>query len=178
MPEGTNHLYEVSIGEYPWSGYITQYLEEMQEEQRFRGNSPAPCHINPTANDYNNEKDSEFCPSGIAGKFMFPCKDLFEVLDLKWDGKNGFYAKEKPAAYLSEGSDSALYIDKGLLMDYLERSGQEIVWTVLGEKQKIGGMGFRDFPGRSEFSYSYYWDNGKIKRNHEVFHVRKAQYDG
>lgn len=178
MPEGTNHLYEVSIGEYPWSEYITQYLREMQEEQSFRGNSPAPCHIIPTVNDYNNEKDSEFCPSSIAGKFMFPCKDLFEVLDLKWDGKNGFCAKEKPAVYLSEGADSALYIDKDLLMDYLERSGQEIVWTVLGEKQKIGGMGFRDFPGRSEFSYSYYWDNGQIKRNHEVFHVRKAQYDG
>lgn len=91
--------------------------------------------------------------------------------------ENGFYVKEKPAAYLSEGSDSALYIDKGLLMDYLERSGQEVVWTVLGEKQKIGDMGFRDFPGRSEFSYSYYLDNGQIKRNHEVFHVRKAQYD-
>lgn len=178
MPEGTNNLYEISIGEYPWSGYITQYLEEMQEEQSFRGNSPAPCHIIPTVNEYNNEKDSEFCPSSIAGKFMFPCKDLFEVLDLKWDGKNGFYTNEKPAAYLSEGSDSALYFNKGLLMDYLERSGQEIVWTVLGEKQKIGGMGFRDFPGRSEFSYSYYWDNGQIKRNHEVFHVRKAQYDG
>lgn len=178
MPEGTNHLYEVSIGEYPWSEYITQYLREMQEEQSFRGNSPAPCHIIPTVNDYNNEKDSEFCPSSIAGKFMFPCKDLFEVLDLKWDGKNGFCAKEKPVVYLSEGADSALYIDKDLLIDYLERSGQEIVWTVLGEKQKIGGMGFRDFPGRSEFSYSYYWDNGQIKRNHEVFHVRKAQYDG
>ena len=38
MPEGTINLYAVSIGEYPWSGYITQYLKEMQEEQSFRGN--------------------------------------------------------------------------------------------------------------------------------------------
>lgn len=98
---------------------------------------PAPCHIIPAVNDYNNEKDSEFCPSSIVGKFMFPFKDLFEVLDLKWDGKNGFCTKEKPAVYLSEGSDNALYIDKDLLIDYLERSGQVIVWTVLGEKQKF-----------------------------------------
>ncbi len=174
MPEGTSSLYEVCIGEYPWSSYIIQYLKEMEEEQSFRGNSPAPCYIDPTVNEYNNEKDSEFCPSKIAGKFMFPCKNLFEVLDLKWDGKNGFWSKGKPAAYLSEGADEALYIDKKVLMDYLERSEQEIVWTILGEKQKLGGMGFRDFPGRSEFSYSYYWDQEQVKMNHEVYHVRKA----
>ena len=45
--------------------------------------------------------------------------------------------KRKTAVYLSEGADSALYIDKDLLIDYLERSGQVIVWTVLGEKQKF-----------------------------------------
>lgn len=178
MPEGTSSLYEVSIGEYPWSSYIIQYLKEMEEEQHFRGNSPAPCYIVPTVNDYNNEKDSEFCPSKIAGKFMFPCKDLFEVLDLKWDGKNGFWSKGKPVVYLSEGVDNALYIDKNVLLDYLKQSEQEIVWTVLGEKQRIGDMGLRDFPGRSEFSYSYYWDNEQIKMNHEVFHVRKAWQQG
>lgn len=118
MPEGTNHLYEVSIGEYPWSEYITQYLREMQEEQSFRGNSPAPCHIIPTVNDYNNEKDSEFCPSSIAGKFMFPCKDLFEVLDLKWDGKNGFCAKEKPAGPNGSGKSTFTSLLKPS-MDYI-----------------------------------------------------------
>lgn len=118
MPEGTNHLYKVSIGEYPWSEYITQYLREMQEEQSFRGNSPAPCHIIPTVNDYNNEKDSEFCPSSIAGKFMFPCKDLFEVLDLKWDGKNGFCAKEKPAGPNGSGKSTFTSLLKPS-MDYI-----------------------------------------------------------
>lgn len=176
MPEGTSNLYEVCIGEYPWSSYIIQYLKEMEEEQSFRGNSPAPCYINPTVNEYNNEKDSEFCPSKIAGKFMFPCKDLFEVLDLKWDGKNGFWSNGKPAAYLSEGADEALYIDKKVLMDYLEQSEQEIVWTILGEKQKLGDIEFRDFPGRSEFSYSYYWDQEQVKENHEVYHIRKPNH--
>lgn len=173
MPEGTRSLYEVCIGEYPWSSYIIQYLKEMEEDQSFRGNTPAPCYIDPTVNEYNNEKDSEFCPSEIAGKFMFPCKDLFEVLDLKWDGKNGFWSKEKPVAYLSEGEDKALYIDKKVLMDYLEQSEQDIVWTILGEKQKLGSMGLRDFPGRSEFSYSYYWDQEQVKENHEVYNVHK-----
>lgn len=69
-------------------------------------------------------------------------------------------------------------IDKKVLIDYLKQSEQEIVWTVLGEKQRIGGMGLRDFPGRSEFSYSYYWDNEQIKMNHEVFHVCKAWQQG
>lgn len=173
MPEGTSNLYDVCIGEYPWSSYIIQYLKEMKEEQSFRGNPPAPCYINPTVNEYNNEKDSEFCSSKIAEKFMFPCKDLFEVLDLKWDGKNGFWSKGKPVAYLSEGADEVLYIDKKILMDYLEQTEQEIVWTILGEKQKLGGMAFRDFPGRSEFSYSYYWDQEQVKMNHEVYNVRK-----
>ncbi len=176
MPEGTSSLYEISIGEYPWTSYIIQYLREMEEEQNFRGNSPAPCYIDPTVNEYNNEKDSEFCPSKIAGKFMFPCKDLYETLDLNWDGKNGFWSKGKPVIYLSESADEALYIDKEVLTDYLERSEQDIVWTILGEKQKLSGMGFQDFPGRSEFSYSYYLDQEKIKMNHEVYHVRKPDH--
>lgn len=175
MPEGTNSLYEICIGEYPWSSYMVEYLREMEEEQHFRGHKAAPCYIDPTANDYNNEKDSEFCPSEIAGKFIFPCKKLFEGLGLKWDGKNAFMSKGKPAIYLSEGRDSAIYIDKKILAQYLEQTGQEIVWTVLGEKQKLGDIGFRNFPGRSEFSYSYSLNEGKIVRNHEVFNTLEAR---
>lgn len=158
--------YEISIGEYPWSSYMAQYLNDVEEEQDFRNIPPAPCYIEPTANDYNNEKDSEFCPSEIAGKFMFPCKRLFDGLDLKWDGTNGFLSKGKLVAYLSEGMDSALYINKRILLEYLKQTKQEIVWTVLGEKQKIVGMGFDNFPGRSEFSYSYYLDKEEMQMNH------------
>lgn len=43
------------------------------------------------------------------------------------------------------------------------------MWTVLGEKLLLGGFGL-DYPGRCEFSYSYYWnDNMQIKKNHRVF---------
>lgn len=175
MPEGTNSLYEISVGEYPWSSYLEYYLGDTEEEQDFRDVPPAPCYIDPTANDYNNEKDSEFCPSEIAGKFIFPCKRLFDSLDLKWDGKNGFWSNGKLIIYLSEGKDSAIYINKKRLSEYLEQTEQEIVWTVLGEKQKIVGMGFDNFPGRSEFSYSYYLDNNELKMNHEVFHVLETR---
>ena len=84
-------------------------------------------------------------------------------------------SKGKPAIYLSEGRDSAIYIDKKILAQYLEQTGQEIVWTVLGEKQKLGDIGFRNFPGRSEFSYSYSLNEGKIVRNHEVFNTLEAR---
>ena len=60
------------------------------------------------------------------------------------------------------------------MKEFLEENALDVVWTVLGEKQKItGGM---DFPGRSEFSYSYFVNDDEIiTKNHELFNVRKAE---
>lgn len=49
---------------------------------------------------------------------------------------------------------------------------------LLGEKQKITGGFDGGFPGRSEFSYTYYInEKDELSRNHKVYNVRKARSD-
>ena len=56
----------------------------------------------------------------------------------------------------------------------IKQNELDIVWTVLGEKQKITGGFGRDFPGRAEFSYTYYLNEKKeVSRNHEVYNIMK-----
>ena len=63
-----------------------------------------------------------------------------------------------------EGFPSALLIDKKTLTEFLDKNGYAIFWTLLGEKQLIGGNHFRDdFVGKLEISGAYTLTNrGKI----------------
>lgn len=69
------------------------------------------------------------------------------------------------------GDHDAMYIKKQYLLAFLEEHNLDIVWTVLGEKQKI--TGHADFPGMAEFSYTYCLDDSeKVIRNHEFCQIR------
>lgn len=168
MPEGYNQLYECCVGEYPWSPTMVNYLGQ-EEEQSFWQESPAPCYLITTVNDYISEKDSPFCVEKTSS-YMFPAKYLFEKMKLSWNSAFGYDSDGKTVIY--NGQNNTIYINKQFLNDFLEKNELDIVWTILGEKQKIlGGFG-RDFPGRSEFSYSYYLnDNGLVTKNHELYKI-------
>jgi hypothetical protein len=66
-----------------------------------------------------------------------------------------------------------LYIKdkKKFLLEFLEENNLDVVWTVLGEKQKITGGFGREFPGRAEFSYTYYINEKEVSRNHKMYNM-------
>jgi len=170
MPEGFGQLYECCVGEYPWSPIMINYLGQ-EEEQSFRQEKPAPCHLIATVNDYTAEKDSMFCVDEY-NSYMFPSKYLFEKMNLVWNGTFGYDAKGQTVIF--NGINNTLFIEKNFLLDFLNINNLEVAWTVLGEKQKITGGFGRDFPGRSEFSYSYYLDEETtLMQNHKVYNVAK-----
>ena len=168
MPEGFGQLYECCIGEYPWSPTMVNYLGQ-EEEQDFRQESPAPCNLVTTVNDYSAEKDSQFCMNEDSS-YMFPSKYLFEKMNLSWNGSFGY--EVNGLTVIINGHDDTIYINKRFLIDFLHQNELDIVWTVLGEKQKImGGFG-RNFPGRGEFSYTYYLNNEyELCCNHKLYNV-------
>ncbi len=126
-----------------------------------------------TVNDYIGEKDSPFCTNGESS-YKFPSKFLFEKMNLSWDGSFGYDVNGRKV--IINGCNNAIYINKRFLIEFLEQNNLDVVWTVLGEKQKITGDLVRNFPGKSEFSYTYYLDNTfNICRNHEVFNSIKPQ---
>ncbi|MDD3772673.1 MAG: hypothetical protein PHC38_08470 [Weeksellaceae bacterium] len=59
---------------------------------------------------------------------------------------------------------TALLIDKQALINFLDKNGYAILWTLLGEKQLIGGsLSKKDYIGRLEISGAYTLKNrGKI----------------
>lgn len=171
MPEGYGQLYECCIGEYPWSPTMVNYLGQ-EEEQDFRQENPAPCYLITTVNDYMTEKDSPFC-TNEENSYMFPSKYLMDQMNLTWNGSFGYDANG--STVIVNGRNNALYIKKKVLLEFIEQNGLDVVWTVLGEKQKItGGIG-RDFPGRAEFSYTYYInEKNEVSRNHKEYNVLEA----
>lgn len=171
MPEGYGQLYECCIGEYPWSPTMVNYLGQ-EEEQDFRQENPAPCYLITTANDYTAEKDSPFC-TNEESSYMFPSKFLMEQMNLTWDGSFGYAANG--STVIVNGQNNALFIKKKFLLEFIEENELDVVWTVLGEKQKITGGFGRDFPGRAEFSYTYYInEKEEVSRNHKVYNIMEA----
>ena len=51
MPEGYDQLTECCIGEYPWSPTIINYFSQ-DDYLDYRGQTPPPCNLIPTVNDW------------------------------------------------------------------------------------------------------------------------------
>lgn len=168
MPEGGS-IYECCLGEYPWSPSMVNYLgqDDQDNEQYFIQNKPAPCYLITTINDYNTEKDSIFFKNE---RYMVPSKYLFEHMNLVWNGAFGYSVNGKTVIF--NGKNNTIFIDKEFLINFLNQNNLEIIWTILGEKQKITGLIGRNFPGRSEFSYTYYMNNNDLLiQNHKLYNI-------
>lgn len=171
MPEGAGQMYSNCLGEYPWSPDVVNYLGE-EEEQSFRHEKPAPCYLIATVNDYIAEKDSQFCTNEDIS-YMLPADYLMDEMELQWDGAYGYSTSGEKVIYMAE--NNAMFIKKKYLQSFLAKKNLDIVWTVLGEKQKITENS--DFPGSAEFSYTYRMDDiGNPIRNHEVYETREPIY--
>ena len=61
-------------------------------------------------------------------------------------------------------SKSYLLVRKNTFLKFLNENNLNVVWTILGEKQIIGGRSFEtDHLGRLEISGAYYFDKEEIK---------------
>ena len=150
---------------------MVNYLGQ-ENEQDFRQEAPAPCYLITTAIDYTAEKDSPFC-TNEESSYMFPSKYLMDQMNLTWNGSFGYVANG--STVIVNGQNNALYIKKSFLLEFIKRNELDVVWTVLGEKEKITGGFGRDFPGRAEFSYTYYLnEKDEVSQNHKVYNIMKA----
>ena len=133
MPEGSN-FYEGCIGEYPWSASYRNHLGQEYEMHKVNG---LQVKLIPTTNQFNNEKDSPFCSTDIANKFLFPCNEFFKNIDLAWNGGNVYTYNAKEMFIVGTGKDTSIYVNRKMLNEYLDSNDLSLVWTNLGEKQVI-----------------------------------------
>lgn len=142
-----------------------KFDKKLQETDTFTNNE-INFNFFITAHEYISERESQFCNSKISDKFMFPASEFFEDLDLTWNGQNVYFYNDEPMFIIPDNKDAGLYVNKNLLIDYLNKNDLCLVWNILGEKRKIKGMEDNTWEGSCEFSESYILEDDEIVHNH------------
>lgn len=158
LPESSN-FYEILIGEYPNSFAFDDLRGNYNIWTNPNKDLKIPVVV--TDDSYLNEFTLDCSHSGSVS-VKLPCKWLVNELNIKQDYLDGrFYDKKNKLVALTtsifeENLPSALLMDKETLINFLDKKGYVIFWTLLGEKQLIGGNHSReDFIGRLEISGVY-----------------------
>lgn len=118
--------------------------------------------------DYLNEFTLD-CSRDEAISIMLPSKFLVNKMKLKHPELDGRFRDKNgnlvmyATSVSEENKPSALVADKKSLLEFLEKNGYAIFWTIQGEKQFIGGSrsGTEKYKGRLDISGAYYFDSGR-----------------
>lgn len=175
MPE-SHDFYEIFLGEYPNS--LT--FEDLRDDYNIckksgRGNDDLPIPIIVTDDSYLNEFTFDCSHSGSVS-VKLPCKWFVNNMDLYHKHLDGRFFNQKESLIVlatrifEDTFPSALLIDKQVLINFLNTNGYSIFWTLLGEKQLIGGnFPRKDFAGRTEIIGSYAMDmRGQVIGNYDA----------
>ena len=169
MPESGDR-YEVFSREYYWSAAFKFFSIDYYEGKEWvQLNDPETrdyiADVNVTARGYLWEEEFDHSKKETI-RFLKPCLNIYEGMSLRDGDREGEFVNEAGEVICFEGSvyndsESYLLVKKEPFNNYLEKNGLGIFWSVLGEKQVIGGN-HAGLTERLEFSGVYYFDDGKI----------------
>jgi len=169
LPE-SHSWYETFIGEFPNS----TSFEDMRGDHNIwtkaheRGEDVNNTLVVVSDDDYLNEFTLD-CSRDEAISIMLPSKFLVNKMKLKHPELDGRFRDKNgnlvmyATSVSEENKPSALVADKKSLLEFLEKNGYAIFWTIQGEKQFIGGSrsGTEKYKGRLDISGAYYFDSGR-----------------
>lgn len=171
MPESSDR-YEIFSREYYWSPAYEYFLTEYYNGNEFREIVDPKNHTIidstiVTTESYLWEEEFDFSKEETLS-FLKPHNVIFKGMNLVFSRNEGEFVNKNNekicfAANVKNNSKPFLLIKKKPFLEYLEENGLDIFWTILGEKQIIGGMSTRtDYVGRLDISGTYYLENDKI----------------
>ena len=171
MPE-TKERYEIFNREYYWSPSYKYFnsdsilaTEEIEIHDKRTGEFISLVTIPVESYRWEEEFDKS---KEETLSFMKPSLNIFEGLKLKYSIKEGEFlnSDDKLVCFdtnTNHNSKSYFLIKKEPFLEYLKENQLKIVWTILGEKQILGGRMFNSNDiGILEFSGAYYLDDNKI----------------
>lgn len=171
MPESSDS-YELFLGEFYWSSaFRDQWESVLGSEAWTRGkrgehhNVPKPVIV--TALEFLWEGSGYDCSLEEGVRTHLPCPWLAERLDLHWTGREGVFEGANGGVIAQDPSvftrgAPALLIRPSALRKLLDAADCDIFWTVLGEKQILGG-GMSPYPARNELSGALTIRNRKLE---------------
>jgi hypothetical protein len=150
MPESRD-LYRIFLGEFHWApGYLYHNKPYYGQPGWTRGHhNDMPAEILPTTNLYTHEGNGYDCSVEETIHIYLPGGWLADVMQLQWTGTAGCYFNQHGQLIAFDPSvdqvgPGALLINKDRLLEFLHQAGYDMFWTVLGEKDVVGG---RNYPG-------------------------------
>lgn len=168
MPESPQS-YEIFSREYYWSPAYN-YFYHVDDKDSEWGDIYENRHGKwiaktlTTTNDFSWEEEFDQSKDE-AIFFLKPCNNIFNGMNLKCCRKEGVFLNDKneiicfdPKIY--GNSRSCLLIKKEPFLNYLKENDLNILWTVIGEKQVIGGYNRLN---RLEISGAYFLEDNQIK---------------
>jgi hypothetical protein len=170
MPE-SDEIYRVFLGEFHWApAYLFHNKRYHGPPGWTRGDrGDMPAKILPTTNLYMREGNGYDCSVDDTIHIYLPCGWLADAMRLQWTGAEGRYFNEHGELVAFDPSvdqvgPGALLMNKDRLLEFLYNAGYDMFWTVLGEKDVIGG---RDYPGewkgRLIINGAFRFEDGQIR---------------
>ena len=144
MPEPWD-VRRVFVGECFWAPAFRESLREFPTDGWIKGEfAGIPKDVLATSLNLAHESSGFDCSIDDSFRIKLPAEALARGMRLRWTGSEGRYAD--PAGRLTafdpsvfEPGPGALLIRRDALEQFLSDNGLELFWTVLGEKQLIGG---------------------------------------
>ena len=156
MPESAE-MYEVCVGEFPWAAACAQYNNQEDISEQLGDQLPVPLVV--TTANYTCESSSQDCSIDERISALMPAAWLIQKMNLRWSGGNFKFvnSSNKIIAFdpsTEETGPSALLISKNEMEKFLKENKLMLIWTVLGERQIVGGDS-QEWHGRMEMSGVY-----------------------
>ena len=189
MPEKTG-WYELFNREYYWSPgfreFDKRYIEETESSEEFQLNDNATglyianCFVTTKAyfweEEFDHSKDDSF-------NINIPSKLIYDKMHLQHSDNEGEFVDAAnnlicfdPSVY--NNSFSALLIKKQPFLDFLKNNNLKIFWTLLSEKQIIGGGFSANYnPPPLDISGVYYLDdNYRVQGDFAIHSPEELMY--
>ena len=176
MPEESDH-YEVYSREYYWSPAYRFFLKEYFQGNEWkkitdRKTKDGICRAIVTTKNYLWEEECDASKEQTI-RFLKPAETIFEGMGLEYSSEEGEFVKnEKRICFdpsVNSPSPSCLLVRKEEFLEFLNENDLAIIWTMIGEKQLIGGHSrLEEFPVMLKISGFYYLENNSIKGKFEA----------
>ena len=164
MPE-SGEIYDIFIGEFSWGlPYHTWKADNYWDSHTNStdGDLPYPVVVTTTGYSFSSSFD---CSTDETISALIPSAWLMKNMELRWSGEYFKFrnSNNEVVAFnpLNELSPANFFISKNKLVNFLTENNLDIIWTVLGERQLIGGN-HNEWHGRLELSGVYRLKNGVI----------------
>ena len=172
MPESGDR-YEMFSREYYWSPaqdyFMTEYYEGTEWTKVYdKKSGKYISNVSATAQGFLWEEEFDKSKEETI-RFLKPNSVIYKGMGLKYSKKEGEFIDNTDkvqcfATNVYHDSKSYLLVKKSSFLKFLKKNNLKIIWTVLGEKQIIGGRSFNaDYPGRLEISGTYYFNKEELK---------------